>query len=65
MNLSYPVAVGHGMLDRLPDVLEQVSPGNRVAIVSKGKVQAAGTLTELRDRYDQPDLEELFFQLVS
>ena len=38
---------------------------NRVAIVSKGKIQAAGTLDELRDRYGQKDLEELFFQLVS
>jgi sodium transport system ATP-binding protein len=38
---------------------------NRVAIVSKGKIQAAGTLDELRERYGQKDLEELFFQLVS
>ena len=38
---------------------------SRVAIVSKGKIQASGTLEELRDRYGQRDLEELFFQLVS
>jgi sodium transport system ATP-binding protein len=38
---------------------------DRVAIVSKGRIQAAGTLAELRDRYGQQDLEELFFQLVS
>ena len=38
VDLAYPVAVGHGMLDRLPDVLQQVSPGNRVAIVSDRKV---------------------------
>jgi sodium transport system ATP-binding protein len=38
---------------------------DRVAIVSKGKVQACGTLAELRDQYGQQDLEELFFQLVS
>jgi sodium transport system ATP-binding protein len=38
---------------------------NRVAIVSKGKIQAMGTLDELRDKYGQQDLEELFFQLVS
>jgi sodium transport system ATP-binding protein len=38
---------------------------NRVAIVSKGKIQATGTLEELRDKYGQQDLEELFFQLVS
>ena len=38
---------------------------DRVAIVSKGKIQAAGTLDELRDKYGQQDLEELFFHLVS
>jgi sodium transport system ATP-binding protein len=38
---------------------------DRVAIVSKGRVQACGTLEELRDRHGQSDLEELFFQLVS
>jgi sodium transport system ATP-binding protein len=37
---------------------------DRVAIVSKGKVQACGTLKELRERHKQDDLEELFFQLV-
>jgi sodium transport system ATP-binding protein len=38
---------------------------DRVAIVSKGKVQTCGTLAELRERHGQQDLEELFFQLVS
>jgi sodium transport system ATP-binding protein len=38
---------------------------DRVAIVSKGKIQASGTLDELRSKYGQQDLEELFFQLVS
>jgi sodium transport system ATP-binding protein len=38
---------------------------NRVAIVSKGKIQSSGTLEELRERHGQQDLEELFFQLVS
>jgi sodium transport system ATP-binding protein len=38
---------------------------DRVAIVSRGRVQASGTLAELRERYGQQDLEELFFQLVS
>jgi sodium transport system ATP-binding protein len=38
---------------------------DRVAIVSRGRVQACGTLEELRARYGQSDLEELFFQLVS
>lgn len=38
---------------------------DRVAIVSKGKIQASGTLDDLRQRHGQQDLEELFFQLVS
>jgi sodium transport system ATP-binding protein len=38
---------------------------DRVAILTRGRVQACGTLSELRDRYGQADLEELFFQLVS
>jgi sodium transport system ATP-binding protein len=38
---------------------------DRVAIVSKGKIQACGTLEELRDRHGENDLEELFFRLVS
>jgi sodium transport system ATP-binding protein len=38
---------------------------DRVAIVSRGRVQASGTVAELRERYGQQDLEELFFQLVS
>ena len=37
---------------------------DRVAIVSKGKVQASGTLAELRERHGEDDLEELFFRLV-
>ncbi|MFL5245784.1 MAG: ABC transporter ATP-binding protein [Gemmataceae bacterium] len=38
---------------------------DRVAIISVGRIQAIGTLAELRERYRQNDLEELFFQLVS
>ena len=38
---------------------------DRVAIVSKGKIQTSGTLEELRDRHGEHDLEELFFRLVS
>jgi sodium transport system ATP-binding protein len=37
----------------------------RVAILGHGRIQATGTLDELRDSYRQDDLEELFFQLVS
>ena len=36
-----------------------------VAIVSRGKILAAGTLPELREQFGQDDLEELFFALVS
>ncbi len=38
---------------------------DRVAIVSRGRVQTCGTLPELRERHHVADLEELFFQLVS
>jgi sodium transport system ATP-binding protein len=38
---------------------------DRVAIVSKGRVLACGTLAELRDQHRQNDLEELFFNLVA
>jgi sodium transport system ATP-binding protein len=38
---------------------------DRVAIISKGRVQACGTLAELRRQYNQDDVEELFFSLVS
>jgi sodium transport system ATP-binding protein len=38
---------------------------DRVAIISRGKVQACGTLQELRQQHGQNDVEELFFSLVS
>jgi sodium transport system ATP-binding protein len=38
---------------------------DRVAILSRGQIRACGTLAELREQYQQEDLEELFFQLVS
>jgi sodium transport system ATP-binding protein len=38
---------------------------DRVAIISRGKVQAQGTLAELREKYGESDMEELFFRLVS
>ena len=38
---------------------------DRMAIISRGRILASGTLEELRDRYGEHDLEELFFQLVS
>jgi len=36
----------------------------RVAIIHKGELQVAGEPHELLERFDQPDLEELFFHLV-
>jgi sodium transport system ATP-binding protein len=38
---------------------------DRVAILSRGRVQACGTLAELRQCYRKDDLEDLFFTLVS
>jgi len=38
---------------------------DRVAIIHRGRILVQGTLAELRERYAQHDLEELFFQLVS
>ncbi|HEY2841980.1 MAG TPA: ATP-binding cassette domain-containing protein [Pirellulales bacterium] len=38
---------------------------DRLAIVHRGQILAEGELDELRDRHAQPDLEELFFQLIS
>src|SRR5262249_40010493 len=38
---------------------------DRVAIVSKGRLLASGTLPELRETHRQHDLEEIFFQLVA
>src|SRR5262245_27612577 len=38
---------------------------DRVAIMSRGKIVVCGTLDELRQMYNQDDLEELFFALVS
>ncbi len=38
---------------------------DRIAIVHRGHILAEGTLAELRDRYREHDLEELFFRLIS
>ena len=37
---------------------------SRVAIIHKGRLQVEGAPDELLRRFDQPDLEELFFYLV-
>jgi sodium transport system ATP-binding protein len=38
---------------------------DRVAIIHRGRILAEGTLPELAARYDEPDVEELFFNLIS
>ena len=38
---------------------------DHVAIMSRGRIVASGSLPELREQYKQGDLEELFFSLVS
>jgi sodium transport system ATP-binding protein len=37
---------------------------DRIAIMHRGYILAEGTLDELRDRHEERDLEELFFQLI-
>jgi sodium transport system ATP-binding protein len=37
---------------------------DRIAIIDRGRILAEGTLNELADRYRQPDVEELFFELI-
>ncbi|MFI4875679.1 MAG: ATP-binding cassette domain-containing protein [Blastopirellula sp. JB062] len=37
---------------------------DQVAIMHQGKILAEGTQAELRDRFSQPDLEEIFFHLI-
>jgi sodium transport system ATP-binding protein len=38
---------------------------DRIAILHRGSILAAGSLDELRRAYDERDLEELFFRLIS
>lgn len=38
---------------------------DRIAIIYKGKILAAGTVSELEEECDEPDMEELFFDLIS
>jgi len=37
---------------------------DRIAVIHRGRILAEGTLPELADRYKQPDVEELFFDLI-
>lgn len=38
---------------------------DRIAIIHQGQILAMGTRAELEQRYDEPDMEELFFELIS
>ena len=38
---------------------------DRIAIIYKGQILAAGTVLELEDEHREPDMEELFFDLIS
>ncbi|MDB4679971.1 MAG: ATP-binding cassette domain-containing protein [Planctomycetaceae bacterium] len=38
---------------------------DEVAVIDQGEILAAGTLDELREQYQQPDVEELFYQLIA
>ena len=37
---------------------------DRIAVIHRGQILDEGTLPELADRHDQPDVEELFFDLI-
>src|SRR5438045_2134739 len=37
---------------------------DRLAIIHRGRILTAGSLDDLRNRYQEPDLEELFFSLI-
>jgi len=37
---------------------------DRLAIIHRGRILTSGSLEDLRDRYHEPDLEELFFHLI-
>jgi sodium transport system ATP-binding protein len=38
---------------------------DRIAILHSGRIIAEGSVEELSNRFHQPDLEELFYQLVA
>ncbi len=38
---------------------------DRIAIMHRGRILDTGSLTELRDRHDEHDFEELFFGLLN
>lgn len=64
-NIDHLRALGKCILFSTHIMREVEKLCDRVAILSRGRVQACGTLPELRARYGEDDLEELFFTLVS
>ena len=38
---------------------------DRIAVIHKGTILALGTVRELEEKYQHPDMEELFFDLIS
>ena len=38
---------------------------DHIAVIDKGEILASGTLDELREQFHQPDVEELFYQLIA
>jgi sodium transport system ATP-binding protein len=38
---------------------------DRIAIIHRGKILATGTIRDLEAEYQEPDMEELFFDLIS
>ncbi|MAT15721.1 MAG: ABC transporter ATP-binding protein [Planctomyces sp.] len=37
---------------------------DRIAVIYKGEILASGTVNELEEKYNEPDMEELFFELI-
>ena len=37
---------------------------DRISVIHKGRILAIGTVKELEEKYDEPDMEELFFDLI-
>ena len=38
---------------------------DRIAVIHRGRILASGTVPELEEQYQEPDMEELFFDLIS
>ena len=38
---------------------------DRIAVIHRGEILASGSIRELEDEYDEPDMEELFFTLIN